>query len=469
MLNEPKKICFSSLPKTLRKNECNHRQPLAALYRIVFVCLVFLFASFSCKDSPSASDNVKVTLTFEDASCIETWLRLKIENAAPPYSIALSRDGNTVAALHILSSDTLLIDEGLSPSTTYTYRANLTLDNNIVVRSPDAQARTLDTTSHNWVFEPPVLLGDGSSSVLYDVAIINDTLAYAVGEIYKMDSLGNWDPNAYNLVKWDGSSWELMRIQFYTICGQPSRTPYPAKAIFAFSENDVWIASQGGQVARWDGTTQTATMCMPDPFVVNKLWGENPSSVYAVGNGGGIARYDGTSWRRVESGTTLPIQDIWGAQDRRQQTTILCIASNVFQNQGSQTLSIQGNSVIPISNAGLSWQLWGVWYVPNIRYFAVGAGIHYKRSLDDSLWTRYPPGVVTQFASGGIRGNGINDVFVAGSFGEVVHFNGLTWHRYFSSVPLPSGAYGRVDVRGDLVIAVGLESGSGALALRGTR
>ncbi|HEX9657216.1 MAG TPA: glucosyl transferase, partial [Bacteroidota bacterium] len=197
--------------------------------------------------------------------------QLKIENAAPPYSVALSRDGNTLSTVHILSSDTLLIDEGLAPSTTYTYRASLTLDNNIVVRSPDAQARTLDTTSHNWVFDPPVMLGDGSSSVLYDVVIINDTLAYAVGEIYKMDSLGNWDPNAYNLVKWDGSSWELMRIQFYTICGQPSRTPYPAKAIFAFSENDVWITSQGGQVARWDGTTQTATMCMPDPFVVNKL------------------------------------------------------------------------------------------------------------------------------------------------------------------------------------------------------
>ncbi|MBI3006249.1 MAG: hypothetical protein HYY49_12660, partial [Ignavibacteriales bacterium] len=40
-----------------------------------------------------------------------------------------------------------------------------------------------DTTSHNFTWTIDTV-GDGNSSVLYDVAIINDTLAYAVGEIY---------------------------------------------------------------------------------------------------------------------------------------------------------------------------------------------------------------------------------------------------------------------------------------------
>ena len=242
MLNEPNKpacppkvgkpVGTFSHSRILPKSQC-----ILALIpaRLAVFCLVLLFASFSCKDSPSASDNVKVTLTAEDASCIETWLQLKIENAAPPYSVALSRDGNTLSTLHIFSSDTLLIDEGLGPSTTYTYRASLTLDNNIVVRSPDAQARTLDTTSHNWVFDPPVLLGDGSSSVLYDVVIIseNPPLAYAVGEIYKMDSLGNWDPLPYNLVKWDGSSWTLQRV---TVTFRGSLITPALLGIHAFSE-----------------------------------------------------------------------------------------------------------------------------------------------------------------------------------------------------------------------------------------
>ena len=125
MLNEPhtpasqptvgKPAGTFSHPGILNKNQC-----ILALIpaRLAVFSLVLLLASFSCTDSPSASDNVKVTLTFEEASCIENWMRLKIENAAPPYSVALSRDGNTLSTVHIFSSDTLLIDEGLAPSTT---------------------------------------------------------------------------------------------------------------------------------------------------------------------------------------------------------------------------------------------------------------------------------------------------------------------------------------------------------------
>jgi hypothetical protein len=57
-----------------------------------------------------------------------------------------------------------------------------------------------DTTSHNFSWEI-TQLGDGGGSSLYDVAIINDKLAYAVGEIRLKDSTGQWDPAIYNLVK----------------------------------------------------------------------------------------------------------------------------------------------------------------------------------------------------------------------------------------------------------------------------
>jgi hypothetical protein len=63
-----------------------------------------------------------------------------------------------------------------------------------------------DTTSHNWTFET-FLLGGAASSVLYDVAIVNDSTAMGVGELYLQDSSGQADPNACNLVKWDGQNW----------------------------------------------------------------------------------------------------------------------------------------------------------------------------------------------------------------------------------------------------------------------
>ena len=329
-----------------------------------------------------------------------------------------------------------------------------------------------DTTSHNFVWDPPVLLGDGGGSILRDVAIAgtDPPLVYAVGEIHLRDSVGNWDQHPFNLAKWDGQRWQFVRIEFNTICGQPgSTTPYPASAILTFGENDVWIAMDGDQVARWNGETESTITCLPVSFSIKKLWGDSPNSVYAVGDGGNIVHYGNGIWQRLESGTILPIRDIWGASNLPQgEPTILAIASGFSPAEGKKLLSIRGTTVTALADEGLSWSLGGLWFVPGCKYFAVGAGIYYKNSLLDAAWSGYPSGVVTSYASEGIRGNNSNDVFVVGSFLEVVHFNGSTWHNYRNEIPFAEGALGRVAVKGNLVIAVGL-MGQQAVALVGRR
>jgi hypothetical protein len=173
----------------------------------------------------------------------------------------------------------------------------------------------------------------------------------------------------------------------------------------------------------------------------------------------------------VESGTTLTMRDIWGAPNPRSgHTEILALASTFEpQTQESRILNLTGITVAAVSNTGLHPYLNGIWFVPGGRYYAVGAGIHQKRLLNDSLWRAYPSGVVTRFSSGGVRGQNLNDVFVVGSFGEVVHFNGFSWYRYFSDVPLPSGAYGSVASRGNLMMAAGDIGATRAIVLIGRR
>ena len=39
------------------------------------------------------------------------------------------------------------------------------------------------------------------------VTIVNDTLAYAVGEVFTIDSAGQESNPAYNLARWNGTSW----------------------------------------------------------------------------------------------------------------------------------------------------------------------------------------------------------------------------------------------------------------------
>jgi len=392
----------------------------------------------------------------------EVLLRVRGTDTSGAVQLALYRDSLLVYTGQPARGDTTVLDTALAPARLYTYKVyRLTPTSSGQAGQPANQptdstqlvVRTMDSTSHNFIFQIDTL-GDGSSSVLYDVAIINDTLVYAVGAIYLRDSVGNWDPNAYNMAKWNGQRWEPMRIQFYTICpGGSDRTPYPAKAVFAFSETDVWIAMDGSQMARWNGTTQTATICNPDPFVINKIWGENPNSIWAVGYGGRIGHYTSGTWQRVESGTTLPINDVWGARSLvTGGEEVLCVASNQFINQGKRLLRIESAGVTQIPDSGLSWDLSTVWHVPARRYFIGGDGLYHSRSLGP-IWYRdvaFPPYYKTA-----IRGVGLRDIVVVGAFGLLMHFNGVTWQNFQSITYMASGSFTAVEIKGNLIVAVG--------------
>jgi hypothetical protein len=315
-----------------------------------------------------------------------------------------------------------------------------------------------DTTSHAFTWAVTTL-GDGGGSSLNDVAIINDTLVYAVGELYLSGETAR-----YNLVVWNGNTWRIQRVPYF-FQGQPFY--HPIQAVLAFGPNDIWFAGNG--VIHWNGQ-QYLSMEIPSsiwgPNRINKIWGSSSSNLYIVGDGGSIAEYDHDTWRKVGSGTSLPIQDIWGAADAfTGQPTILAIASGSSPSEGKRLFRVQGTTISTIPDSGLSWSLTGIWFIPNAKYYVVGAGIHYKSSLQESVWNVYSSGVVTSYHSGGIRGNDINDVFVVGSFFEIVHFNGSTWYNYRNEIPLSSGALGRVAVKGNLAIAVGLEEQHAAVVV----
>ncbi len=96
-----------------------------------------------------------------------------------------------------------------------------------------------DTTSHNFTFQTFTFGGDAGSCDLNDVAIINDTLAYAVGSIYLNDSTtGQPDPQPYNFAVWDGKVWKIQKIPYY-YQGQPFYGPI--YSLWAFNANDILV------------------------------------------------------------------------------------------------------------------------------------------------------------------------------------------------------------------------------------
>ncbi len=317
---------------------------------------------------------------------------------------------------------------------------------------------TPDTTSHNfsWTITQ---LGDGASSMLYDVAIINDTLAYAVGAIYLKDSLGNWDSLPYNLAIWNGREWKLEKI---SVEYKGNQTVAPLTGIFVLSDGTIILSSGLPYLPNGNGWTLYHLWDMgvlsQNDGSVNHIWGTSLNDLYFCGNNGTIVHYNGSSWTKIESGTSLDIQDIYGAYNSvTSQWEILAVAGNAGSSYDRKILQIKGTSASTLSDNPISLSLSSVWFVPNQRYYVVGDGIYEKNNLSDASWIVHQLDL-TQYYTTQVRGNSINDVFIVGAGGEVKHYNGKSWLSYQSITGLSNGAYGSVALKNNLVIAVGMDS-----------
>ena len=311
-----------------------------------------------------------------------------------------------------------------------------------------------DTTSNNFTFQTFTFgASNAGSSYLQDVAIVSDSDIWCVGAVYLDSADGAPDPNAYNAVHWDGSKWELKKIQFYTFCGQHSMGSYPAKAVLSLGDSVIWIASNNSQIAILSGDKQTGTVCIP--VSVTKMWATNDYDVYTVGAIGQIGHYQNGIWQKIESGTNMNIYDIWGASNPQTgKTEILAVASYPDTSAQRKIIQINGSSVSEISSSGISWDLESVWFKPQSQYFVAGTGIYDKHLLSDSIWSSQYYNVTNNYINC-IRGNDVNDIVAVGSFGEVIHYNGMRWKSYIGETGLTNGQYVSVAIKGNEIVAVG--------------
>ena len=334
--------------------------------------------------------------------------------------------------------------------------------------SPPVEPEDTTTTSHDFRFTAYVL-GDGASR-LRNVAIVNDTLAYAVGEINVKDSAGDYVRPPYNLARWDGKTWHLERVWFVYEPDVPGVGE--SVGILAFSGNDL-IVSSGGVVMHWNGTDWSKLGHLYGSGwsigSAQYLWGRSSNDFYGVGGYGSIVRWNGTKWEKIDSGTNLSMQDIWGAANvKTGKDEVVCLASERYNTVGKRIIMIKGGMTTVQDSTGLATQLSGLWFVAARKYYAVGTGICWKSDIEDHTpWFRYAPHEVTNYGSECIRGNGTNDVVVAGSYGELAHYNGKSWHNYTHLVGL-TDIYYKIAFRRNMIIAVGTR-GQKAVALVGVR
>ena len=320
--------------------------------------------------------------------------------------------------------------------------------------------RDQDTTSHNFSFE---VFEIGDSGVLYDVAIVetdSGSMAYAVGELFLRDSsTGELDPKRYNFAVWDGTDWEVERVnvQFRGSVIEPV-----LEGIFAFSETDIWLVGSlpiYGDGLSWTMYDLRTTL---DPNLsLSKVWGSSSDEMYFVGRSGSMARYSQGIWQKLESGTTTHINDVFGVTNPETgNEEVYCAVTDFFEPKDRKILRVTNGTSVDSVKWDTGSNVYTVWTETGLPLFVGGGGL-WENST--GAWQRIDLGINS--AIGTIRGNGLNDIVVVGAFGLIAHFNGMSWH-VFSQVF--NAAYSSVSMKGDVLIAVGQRDGK-AIATIGKR
>jgi hypothetical protein len=265
------------------------------------------------------------------------------------------------------------------------------------------------------------------------------------------DSLGQPDPIAYNAAYWNGNEWILQKI---TVKFRGNMITAPLEGVCAFSNTDIWFVGSlpiHGDGINWIMYDLRTTL---DPNIsVSKAWGTSSNDIYFVGRSGSVAHYSNTNWQKIESGTELNIYDIYGQKKTNGEYEIICVASDLFLNQGKKILNIENNNVSTIPDVGLSNSLHTVWFVPGKRYFIGGDGLFSTSSLSEN-WKRHTE--LPSYYKDAARGNSSNDIIVIGAFGLLLHYNGNGW-KNFQDITYVNGELGRVDINGNVVCAVGYD------------
>ncbi len=190
-----------------------------------------------------------------------------------------------------------------------------------------------------------------------------------------------------------------------------------------------------------DGDTDTDTDPPPCAVVAEELpdagmaiWMSDPSDVWIVGADGAgdpggpmLFHYDGTSWTDLETGGTGKLQWVWS--DGGDEVWMVGQGAQVVRYARSTgTFDVE----VIADPATVLWGLWGssasdLWAVSGDPRGALVGEIHH---FDGASWSvAYQAPTDQSYALFKVWGSAADDVWAVGSYGLLVHYDGVSWTR----------------------------------------
>lgn len=420
----------------------------------VLLIFIIILISLRC-ETTEPPNKANLTLNVEDVSCTEVWLKLTTTNLPLPTAVVLKQNDAARATINLTTADSLLYLDSLLPKQTYIFQISSIQH---PVSSNQAIATALDTTSHNFTWQT-FTFGEHSSSVLYDVAIINENNIWAVGEIYMNDSTGQSDTQPFAIAQWDGFTWKLGKVSYHDY-NQTIKYPGPIFSVYEI-DNVTYVASYAN-LLKWTGLDweEKAFFINQLPFngQVLKILGDNAKNIYCTGRNGYIYNYYYSGWKIIPNDNDLDVYDLCGKQNGLNSYEIICVAAKQSVSSNKKIFQINNNTLKDLSAVGIPSSIRSIWFKPRRKYYVVGSGMFTKNDIfSNESWNSIGESV-TQFYTNSIDGNNLNDIVVCGAFGELLHFNGATWKSFQNELELQSGSYRTIKIKNNLLVAVGYDS-----------
>lgn len=373
-------------------------------------------------------NTIDLAVEWTDLHRIKLNWNISTRDTLNSYRYELSRKdengGEVTENFYIAGTDTSYIDgetDSLASGKNFIYKVSAYANSEkLIDTSKTITAKTLSTTSHDITWDIDTLGQPGD--FLYDVWGLDESNVYAVGFV-ELQS-GN-----SSIIKWDGIEWKA----FTNVGG----VKY---GIFGFSEASIFVVGESSNrdmVAIWNGTQWTEYrseyfLARGDTvYPLYSVWGSSPEDVWAVGDKGTIIHWDGIQWEKVDVGITKRITAIWGTSKDDIYVVPISeltgITSALYKYNDSMWEKVY-NSIGIFSTT--------LWKTPGGKLLIGGTALlEYNGS---SLQEIQIPGRTRGIVK--IRGSNVNNIFTAGDFGEITHFNGLNW-KDIDIFEVPDGRY----------------------------
>ena len=430
------------------------------LFSVVLIC------SCTLPEEPGQ----RIRLEAVHAGVTALTLKISAPGEPLPWSFSLHRDDSTLLTGRVAATDTLLTDYGLEPARVYRYRASLLEDGQVVDESPGLPLATRDTTSHAVVWTVDTLGIWGTR--LYDVAVIDEDDIWVVGEIYtdEPDTVHGNPFSVYTAAHWDGTEWEMILVPALTDWGAIARSAI--FTIFKVSENELVMFSEAGSYVQWVNGEWYSEYVEARPLYVYAAWGTSLSNLYFVGRDGGITNYDGSTFTLQETGTLLPLHDIYGLDSDRiwasGYTNTLPGSGGVILRYEETAWRTQYSADSVLDSLGY---VYGLFVTGDTLYFNTSSGFRREHVITGEGYMITSQNIgLSQYGPTRIRGSGYYDIVCAAGNLNYYHWNGSSWRSILDTWAALGDRFWYADfhVSPDLIVIPGSVS-AGGIVFRGIR